>query len=102
MDARFVAADVMRALRLGDAAGDPVGHQFFMPFAASCRVVGLRYHGAVRGVAIRIYRAQGANPAAGGPVAGCDAVGHRDALAAFDQRQNIHPTHADRVDRLHR
>src|SRR6185437_2179565 len=104
-DVHVDAALPIRALigdaRLMDAARDREGDQLLMPLAPSAALVDLFELVAIRIEAIGIDAREGADTAARRPGAGTLAVGHGNALAAFDQRQHIAPGNEQRFKRLH-
>ena len=71
-----------------------------MAFAAGAAAIDLFDQAAALVVAVGVDGAERADAAGAGPVAGGDAGGHGDALAAFDDRQHVHAAHADCIDRL--
>ena len=101
VDTALTAGDVERLARLGYRALDRVGDQLLMPLPARAGVIDLRNGVAVFVVAVRVHGADRAHAAAQSPMARGGSVRHGDALATFDQRQDIGAAHPDRVDRFH-
>ncbi len=91
----------MRDTGLGNTTGNGVLHQFFMPFATGATFIDLRHGLAVFVITICINDGHGPCTARRCPRASRGPVGNGNPLAALDQRQDIHPSHAQRVDRLH-
>src|SRR6185312_17328682 len=101
MDAPLAAGKVPGPPRLRQRAPHRVGNQLLVPLPPRLAVIELRNRAPVLIEAIGIHRAEGADPAGKSPVAGRNAVGDGDALAALNQRQHVDAAHPDRVDCPH-
>src|ERR1700738_1813741 len=91
----------MRDARLLDAAGDRVGDQLFVPFAAGPSVIDLRNRLTGLGVAVGIDPGERTDTAGCRPSAGALAIRHRNPLAAFDERQHLSSRDHQRIERFH-
>src|SRR5439155_20535932 len=89
VDAALAVRALMRDARLLNAAGDRIGDQLLVPLAPGTPRIELRDQFAAFVVAVGVDPGERADPARGGPSAGTLAIGDRDALAAFDQRQGL-------------
>ena len=76
-------------LRLGNAALNGIGDQFFMPVAARFALIDLRDEIAVLVIAVGIDAGKSADAAGRSPGAGAFAVGHGNAFAALNERQHF-------------
>ena len=81
--------------------GNGVADQLLVVLAPRAAVIGLRNGSAVRAKAVGVDARERADAAAGGPGARAFAVRHRNALAAFDQRQHLASRYDQRVERPH-
>src|SRR5689334_13663947 len=91
MDAAVAIGALMRDARLMDAAGDGPRDQLLVPLAPCAAVIDLFHRLALRIAAVGIDAGESADAAGRRPSAGALAVGHRDALAALDERQHFAP-----------
>ncbi len=101
VDAAFAVAALVCDTRLLDAAGDRIGDEFLVPLAPGASVIKLRDQLACFAVAVGIDPGEGADAPGCGPGTRALAVRHRDALAAFDERQHLAPRDDKRIERLH-
>ncbi len=101
VDAAFAVAALIGDAGLLDAAGDRIGNQLFVPLAPGAAAIKLRDQLALRAIAVGVDPREGADPAGRRPGARAFAVRHRDALAAFDQRQHLAPRDHQRIERPH-
>src|SRR6266446_9032970 len=92
----------MRDARLLDPAGDRVGDQLFMPFAAGPSVIDLRNRLTGLGVAVGVDPGERTDAAGCRPSAGALAIRHRDPFAAFDERQHLASRDHQWIERFHR
>ncbi len=102
VDARFGPGDVARHARLVQGALDGVGDQFVVPLAAGLALVDLAHDVAVRVRVVGVDARERAHPAGLRPSARAFAVGHGNAFAAFDQRQDLAARNHHRFERKQR
>src|SRR5215469_11796822 len=102
MNTAFAVGALMGDARLLNPPRDGIGHEFFMSLAPCSSMIDLGDRLAGFGVAVRVDPGECANAAGGGPGPGAFAVRHRDALAAFDQREYFAPGNHERIERFHR
>src|SRR5262249_10441981 len=84
-----------------ERAREAVRHQLSVSFPPGSTPIALGNAVAVGLEAVCVDPAECADTAGERPIPGRDAVRDRDALAAFDQRQHLYASHADRIDQLH-
>ena len=101
VDAAFAVAAFMGDAGLLDAAGDRIGDQLFVPLAPGASVIDLGDQPTVVAITVGIDPGERADTAGCRPRPGALAVRHRDALAAFDERQRLAPGDDQRIERLH-
>ena len=92
--------NLIGALDLLDRAVDRIGDQFLMAVAAGAAVIDLGDDIAETVIAVGIDGGHRADAASRRPGTGTRMVGHRNALAAFDQRPDFAATIDDRLQPL--
>ena len=97
----LAAGDVVGDPGLRDAAPDRVVDELLVTLLSRAPAIDLRHGTALLVVGIGVDAGEGADAAGGGPGAGTQAVGHADALAPFDQGQDLATRQPDCVQRLH-
>ena len=101
VDTALAAGDVPRAPGLGQRALNRVVDQFLMPLPPGAAMIDLRDRPPVCVETIGIDGTERANTAGQRPVAGGNAIGDGNTLAAFYQRENIDPAHSYCIDCAH-
>ena len=102
VDAALAVGDLVRDPGLGDAAGNRVADQLLVPLAPRLATIDLVDDVAVVIEAVGVHAGKCADPTSRCPGAGTFAVGHGDAFAAFDQRQDLTTRDQQRLERLQR
>src|ERR1700730_2271596 len=102
MDAAFTIRPLVSNACLVDPAGDRIGDELFVPLAPRPSMIDLRNRLTGLGKTVGIDPGKRADAAGRSPGAGALAIRHRDALAAFHERQHLASGDHERIERFHR